>query len=142
MIIFSPGAFLVSSLKGKVGNFTSGNYKAVTGLAYDPTNKKLGLKVGADTVIPFNSKHDFVLNSSETLISTYTTQNDGYYCINSINYSSGYQNEIKIDGVIHSLNFVFNAGGEFIANGIYYLKSGVTIVPHNSNYISVLYYGE
>lgn len=43
-----------SSLSNKVGNFTSGNYKAVTGLAYDPTNNKLGLKVGADTVIPFS----------------------------------------------------------------------------------------
>ncbi len=45
---------LNSSLNSKVSNFTSGNYKAVTGLAYDATNKKLGLKVGADTVIPFS----------------------------------------------------------------------------------------
>lgn len=43
-----------SSLNSKVSNFTSGNYEAVTGLAYDATNKKLGLKVGADTVIPFS----------------------------------------------------------------------------------------
>ena len=50
-----------SSLKGKVGNFTSGNYKAVTGLAYDATNKKLGLKVGADTVIHFSSVSDLDL---------------------------------------------------------------------------------
>lgn len=131
-----------SSLNDKVSGFASDTYEAVTGLAYDATNKKIGLKVGADTVIPFNSKHDFVLNSSETLISTYTTQNDGYYCINSINYSSGYNNEIKIDGVIQTLNLVFNVGGQSIANGIYYLKSGVTIIPYNSDYISVLYYGE
>jgi len=45
---------LNSDLTAKVGNFTSGNYKAVTGLAYDSTNKKLGLKVGADTIIPFS----------------------------------------------------------------------------------------
>jgi len=38
-----------------VAGFTSGNYAAVTGLAYDSINKKLGLKVGADTVIPFSS---------------------------------------------------------------------------------------
>ena len=47
---------LNSSLNSKVSNFTSGNYKAVTGLAYDTTNKKLGLKVGADTVIPFSGE--------------------------------------------------------------------------------------
>lgn len=45
---------LNSSLTDKVSGFTSGNYKSVTGLAYDSTNKKLGLKVGADTVIPFS----------------------------------------------------------------------------------------
>lgn len=44
---------LNDSLSGKVGGFTDGDYTAVTGLAYDATNKKLGLKVGADTVIPF-----------------------------------------------------------------------------------------
>ena len=42
------------SLSGKVDGFTDGDYAAVTGLAYDTTNKKLGLKVGADTVIPFS----------------------------------------------------------------------------------------
>ena len=41
---------LDSSLSDKVSGFTSDTYEAVTGLAYDPTNKKLGLKVGADTV--------------------------------------------------------------------------------------------
>lgn len=41
-------------MTAKVAGFTSGNYAAVTGLAYDSTNKKLGLKVGADTVIPFS----------------------------------------------------------------------------------------
>ena len=47
---------LNSSLSDKVSGFTSDTYEAVTGLAYDPTNKKLGLKVGADTVIPFSNK--------------------------------------------------------------------------------------
>lgn len=51
-----PEAKAVKELNSsKVSNFTSGNYKAVTGLAYDATNKKLGLKVGADSVIPFKS---------------------------------------------------------------------------------------
>lgn len=45
---------LNNSLSGKVDGFTDGDYAAVTGLAYDTTNKKLGLKVGADTVIPFS----------------------------------------------------------------------------------------
>lgn len=44
-----------NSLSDKVNGFTDGTYTAVTGLAYDATNKKLGLKVGADTVIPFSS---------------------------------------------------------------------------------------
>ena len=44
---------LNDSLSGMVGGFADGDYAAVTGLAYDATNKKLGLKVGADTVIPF-----------------------------------------------------------------------------------------
>lgn len=36
--------------------FTSGGYSPVTGLAYDSTNKKLGLKVGAtNDIIPFSS---------------------------------------------------------------------------------------
>ena len=47
---------LNSDLGAKVAGFTSGSYTKVTGLAYDSTNKKLGLKVnGADTVIPFSS---------------------------------------------------------------------------------------
>ena len=47
---------LNSDLSAKVAGFTSGDYTKVTGLAYDSTNKKLGLKVnGADTVIPFSS---------------------------------------------------------------------------------------
>lgn len=49
------------NLTGKVTKFSgtdSGNtYVTVDGLAYDATNKKLGLKVnGADTVIPFSGK--------------------------------------------------------------------------------------
>lgn len=43
-----------NSLADKVSGFASGNYESVTGLAYDPTNKQLGLKVGADSVIPFS----------------------------------------------------------------------------------------
>lgn len=39
-----------------MNNFTSGNYKPVTGISYNATTKKMGLKVnGADTVIPFSS---------------------------------------------------------------------------------------
>ena len=46
---------LNNDLTDKVDHFSSGNYQPVTGLSYDATNKKLGLKVnGADTVIPFS----------------------------------------------------------------------------------------
>ena len=54
-IITTKNSNLNESLSGKVGGFTNGDYAAVTGLAYDATNKKLGLKVGADTVIPFKN---------------------------------------------------------------------------------------
>ena len=49
-----------SGLSGKVNGFANGTYAAVTGLAYDATNKKLGLKVGADTVIPFSENSKIV----------------------------------------------------------------------------------
>lgn len=48
------------SLTGKVDGFADGTYAAVTGLAYDATNKRLGIKVGADTVIPFNGNYKIV----------------------------------------------------------------------------------
>lgn len=51
---------LNKSLSGKVNSFSDGTYAAVTGLAYDATNKKLGIKVGADTVIPFNGNSKIV----------------------------------------------------------------------------------
>lgn len=44
-----------TNLSEKVSGFSDDNYEAVTGLAYNPTNNKLGLKVGADTVIPFSA---------------------------------------------------------------------------------------
>lgn len=59
--------FLVDALpikeldNNKVSGFTQDTYSAVTGLAYDATNNKLGLKVGADTVIPFSSSGEITL---------------------------------------------------------------------------------
>jgi hypothetical protein len=45
-----------TAMANKVNKFTGGGYVPVDSLAYDSTNKKLGLKVnGADTVIPFSS---------------------------------------------------------------------------------------
>lgn len=44
-----------TDLEDKIDHFTSGNYLPVTGLAYNPTTKKMGLKVdGADSVTPFS----------------------------------------------------------------------------------------
>lgn len=74
-----------SSLNSKVSNFTSGNYKAVTGLAYDATNKKLGLKVGADSVVPFSNNKVtditlYVMQSSRTsMCSIPTVGHDIYF---------------------------------------------------------------
>lgn len=69
---------LNSSLNDKVGGFADGTYTAVTGLAYDATNKKLGLKVGADTVIPFSSSVTLsVLLSNTGTGGTVTAPKDG-----------------------------------------------------------------
>lgn len=67
-----------ADLTDKVSGFTDTTYSAVTGLAYDNTNKKLGLKVGADTVIPFSGKpellSDVSLGGNNV---TYTFPSDG-----------------------------------------------------------------
>lgn len=62
------------SLSGKVNGFSDGTYAAVTGLAYDATNKKLGLKVGADTVIPFSGDAEFAY----FVMSLYEKNNSGF----------------------------------------------------------------
>lgn len=60
---------LNADLSDKVSGFTDTTYDAVTGLAYDSTNKKLGLKVGADTVIPFSGgKTDFMYYWSSSTV--------------------------------------------------------------------------
>ena len=78
-----------SSLSEKVSGFTSDTYEAVTGLAYDATNKKLGLKVGADTVIPFKSGggltkiYSGIIKSAMTLdVSEYKkTETNGFIAV-------------------------------------------------------------
>ena len=72
-----------SNLSGKVNSFSDGTYAAVTGLAYDATNKKLGIKVGADAVIPFSGEREIeivpIANSGTSADQWYTvTLPDGY----------------------------------------------------------------
>lgn len=52
----------VNTLDGsKIDRFSNSTYTEVTGLAYDPVRRKLGLKLaGADSVVPFNSKSDIL----------------------------------------------------------------------------------
>jgi len=119
---------LNSDLTAKVGNFTSGNYKAVTGLAYDSTNKKLGLKVGADSVIPFSGGLDlsylksYILNtgyadyfvestSADTTLETggyETKRNSNTPVIIFMHYQNGYyywmmygltENSVKVTAI-------------------------------------------
>ena len=72
-----------SSLSDKVNGFTSDTYEAVTGLAYDATNNKLGLKVGADTVIPFSSG---VSEFAFFIMHLSSGANDGFiYCNDTFN---------------------------------------------------------
>lgn len=54
-----------TALINKVSKFVGGGYVPVDSIAYDETNKKLGLKVnGADTVIPFKSGGVYLLASN------------------------------------------------------------------------------
>ena len=54
LIITTDNPGCKETVDDKVSGFTDTTYSAVTGLAYDNTNKELGVKVGADTVIPFS----------------------------------------------------------------------------------------
>ena len=87
---------LNSDLGAKVGNFTSGNYKAVTGLAYDSTNKQLGLKVGADTIIPFSS-------GGTSKIFTVYMDNNGHVWV-----SNPYSGAIKDIGTSGTQTYTYN----------------------------------
>lgn len=81
-----------SSLSDKVSGFSADTYQAVTGLAYDATNKKLGLKVGADTVIPFNGG---VSEFAFFIMHLASQANDGFiYCNDTFNSLSNNSNTI------------------------------------------------
>lgn len=72
------------NLTEKVSGFTESTYSAVTGLAYDATSKKLGLKVGADTVIPFSGGGNFTIDALEISFSGFThgsSYNQPWGCI-------------------------------------------------------------
>lgn len=85
---------LNNDLTDKVSGFTDATYSAVTGLAYDNTNKKLGLKVnGADTVIPFSGKEIIYLGSGTSFdLKSYSGYNNfttsSFIC--EINNETGY----------------------------------------------------
>lgn len=70
---------LNTDLTEKVSGFADTIYSAITGLGYDSANKKIGLKVGADTVIPF-SKGDFNVVITGRMISRcYINNSSGFY---------------------------------------------------------------
>ncbi len=95
-----------------VGGFADGDYAAVTGLAYDATNKKLGLKVGADTVIPFKGGKQVINLGVGTSFNV--TSYPGYESFTNANF-------IVEQAAVYAIN---NARGYVIADGqTYYVDA-------------------
>lgn len=128
--------FLVDALpikeldNNKVSGFTQDTYSAVTGLAYDATKKKLGLKVGADTVIPFSGGATYVFynfnSSSATRSYTFTDRPSLVYVMNL--------GSAKLPPTINGLsnyNYQWQQAGEGYWDGFF-----ATAVP-SSNTITV-----
>lgn len=112
---------LNESLSGMVGGFADGDYTAVTGLAYDATNKKLGLKVGADTVIPFSSGKQIVYLGIGTSFNV--TSYSGYKSFTSANF-------IVEQASVYAIN---NARGYVIGDGQTYYVDGTFGLYKNYN---------
>ena len=112
---------LNESLSGMVGGFADGDYTAVTGLAYDATNKKLGLKVGADTVIPFSSGKQIVYLGIGTSFNV--TSYSGYESFTSANF-------IVEQASVYAIN---NARGYVIGDGQTYYVDGTFGLYKNYN---------
>ena len=90
-----------NDLTDKVDHFSSGNYQPVTGLSYDATNKKLGLKVnGADTVIPFSS-------GGAKLVGTYSSNTtidvSSYGATSASQFLAVAQSSSSASGQVHAL---------------------------------------
>ena len=101
---------LNNDLTDKVSGFTETTYSAVTGLAYDSTNKKLGLKVGADTVIPFNSgisnTFSYILTNNKggnTDVDIFIPQDVSSITINYTAKSSYVSTGVYVDGTFHDV---------------------------------------
>lgn len=103
---------LNESLSGMVGGFADGDYTAVTGLAYDATNKKLGLKVGADTVIPFKGGKQVIDLGVGTSFNV--TSYPGYESFTNANF-------IVEQTAVYAIN---NARGYVISDGQTYYVDG------------------
>ena len=104
---------LNSSLSEKVSGFTSDTYEAVTGLAYDATSNKIGLKVGADTVIPFKSGEIIKIASGLSGANSNNvdcTNISGYQNLTNANFfakatgSTGFHTENSFGGASMSYN--------------------------------------
>lgn len=119
---------LNTDLTDKVSGFTDTTYSAVTGLAYDRTNKKLGLKVGADTVIPFSG--------GAKLVGTYTDN----ATINVSSYGATSVNQF-VCAFTGSSKEVTNGGNSFEGSGAVYGWAKSIFTPPSlrldGNYLSL-----
>ena len=157
---------LNSDLGAKVAGFTSGSYTKVTGLAYDSTNKKLGLKVnGADTVIPFSGGVSFdtlVLPGSYTSsagITSIVVEDNILDLITSADSSSfisnlknvGLFSDISYNSATQTMNYTVTKHGYYsygyytykfgTHDGIEYMSAGSKISVGFEYYGYIIYWG-
>ena len=105
---------LNDSLSGMVGGFADGDYTAVTGLAYDATNKKLGLKVGADTVIPFKGGKQVIDLGVGTSFNV--TSYPGYESFTNANFIV---EQAATPGISNARGYVIGDGQTYYVDGTF-----------------------
>ena len=105
---------LNESLSGMVGGFADGDYTAVTGLAYDATNKKLGLKVGADTVIPFKGGKQVIDLGVGTSFNV--TSYPGYESFTNANFIV---EQAAAPGISNARGYVISDGQTYYVDGTF-----------------------
>lgn len=130
---------LFASLTECVKGFDDTTYSAVTGLAYDATSKKLGLKVGADTVIPFSGG----LAVKEIISARYGS---GYrlMVINDTGYHNNYSTPLSAGTALNSYlesvdASVTNISGSYWGTGVT-RKAGYYLPIGNGTDFSITYY--
>ena len=134
----------ITAMANKVNKFTGGGYVPVDSLAYDSTNKKLGLKVnGADTVIPFSGSSEIFMfffsfisykaiiveNGEETFLNL-TTRADLINYLNAHTYEN-YDTFSAVAGTSYVIECVIKKAGYYYVGyndtGLQYKNVGDTM---------------